>query len=150
MSGFWPRVARFYFRYRLTRHSIFTGITIPPRTFGRGLCLPHFGTIIVNAKTRAGDWCTVHCGVNIGVADGGVPKLGDGVYIGPGAVLYGGISIGDLVAVGANSVVNRDAPSRTTIAGAPAREISAVSSHSLISAAGQAALRAHDGSEACP
>ena len=32
--------------------------------------------------------------------------IGDNVYIGPGAVLYGPIAIADNIAIGANSVVN--------------------------------------------
>lgn len=47
--------------------------------------------------------------VNIG-ANGGsdkAPIIGDNVYIGPGAVIYGDITIADGCYIGANSVVNK-------------------------------------------
>ena len=39
------------------------------------------------------------------------------------ARLYGGMTIGDNVIIGANSVVNRDVPSNCIVAGAPIRLI---------------------------
>ncbi|MGI3781037.1 MAG: hypothetical protein ACRYG2_09685, partial [Janthinobacterium lividum] len=45
-------------------------------------------------------------------------------YIAPGAVLYGGITVGDRVVIGANAVVGRDVPDGVTVAGAPARVVS--------------------------
>lgn len=49
--------------------------------------------------------------VNIGAAVGDekeVPQIGNNVYIGPGAKLFGKITVADGVAVGANAVVNKD------------------------------------------
>jgi serine O-acetyltransferase len=43
------------------------------------------------------------------------------VYVGPGAVIFGAVTIGDDVAIGANSVVTRDIPAGCTAVGAPAR-----------------------------
>ena len=53
-----------------------------------------------------------------------MPTLGDYVYIGPGAKLYGNISIGSRVAVGANAVVNKSFGDDVTLAGIPARIVS--------------------------
>ena len=50
----------------------------------------------------------------------GVPVIGDRVFIGPNAVLYGPIRIGDDAMVGANSVVNKDVPAGTLAVGCPA------------------------------
>ncbi|NKS98697.1 hypothetical protein GS498_19680 [Rhodococcus hoagii] len=44
--------------------------------------------------------------------NGAAPQLGDGVYVGPGAVLYGGIKLGSGAVVGANSVVHKDVQAR--------------------------------------
>jgi acetyltransferase-like isoleucine patch superfamily enzyme len=44
-----------------------------------------------------------------------------GTSIGSGATLLGGITIGENAIVGAGSVVTRDVPSNTTVAGNPAR-----------------------------
>ncbi len=56
--------------------------------------------------------------------DGLVPRLGDDVWIGAGAKIFGGIVIADGCKVGANAVVNRSftEPGRT-IAGVPAKVV---------------------------
>lgn len=50
-------------------------------------------------------------------------KIGNGVWIGAGAVVLKGVSIGDGAVIGANSVVNRDVGERQIVAGVPARLI---------------------------
>ncbi|MDJ1114492.1 glycosyltransferase [Microbacterium dauci] len=120
---------------RLRRLAVLTGISIPPGTFGKGLCLPHYGSIVVNTKVRFGEYCCIQNNVNIGLGPGGVPRGGDFVYIAPGAVVYGGITVGSHAVIGANSVAGRDIPSGTTWAGAPARQISANGSRGVMPAA---------------
>lgn len=112
-----------FFRLRLARLSQKLGMSIPPGVFGPGLCIQHYGTIVVNDKARFGAWCTIHTSTNIGERNGSAPVGGESVYIGPGAILYGGITIGDRVMIGANSVLNSDVPSGVSVAGAPARII---------------------------
>lgn len=46
-------------------YSVLSGICIPPNTFGKGLALFHYGTIIVNPTARFGDYCCIQAGVNI-------------------------------------------------------------------------------------
>lgn len=101
------------------------GFSIPCGVFGPGLRINHYGLIVINPKCRIGSWCDIHQGVNIGEGvDKGAPQIGDNVWIGPGAKLYGGITIGDNIMIGANSVVNKSFPhSCITIAGVPARII---------------------------
>jgi serine O-acetyltransferase len=110
-------------RVRLARLAVHTGISIPPGSFGPGLSIAHVGSIVVHDRARIGSFCRIHSSTNIGVHQGGVPRIGDRVYIAPGAVIYGAVSIGDDVMIGANSVVNSDVPSGVTVAGAPARII---------------------------
>lgn len=45
--------------------SLLSGICIPPNTFGKGLGLYHYGTIIVNSSARFGDYCGIQAGVNV-------------------------------------------------------------------------------------
>lgn len=47
----------------------------------------------------------------------------DGAWIGAGAVVLDGVRVGRGAVVGANAVVTRDVPSRTMVAGTPARVI---------------------------
>ncbi|PHV65368.1 serine acetyltransferase [Williamsia muralis] len=115
-----PRLANIRRAY-LKLIGMFLGISIPPGTFDGGLSIPHYGSVIVNDKVRAGRFCRIHSGTNLGETSDGAPTLGDGVYIGPGAVLYGPISIGAGAVIGANSVVNQDVPPSTLAAGSPAR-----------------------------
>ncbi len=49
--------------------------------------------------------------------------IGNNVWIGDKATILAGVTIGDNVIVGANSVVTNDIPSNTMVAGAPARII---------------------------
>jgi serine O-acetyltransferase len=51
----------------------------------------------------------------------GVPKIGNRVFIGPGAKIFGPIKIGDDVEIGANSVVTKDVPDRAVVIGIPAQ-----------------------------
>lgn len=50
-------------------------------------------------------------------------RIGDNCFIGNGAILLPGITIGNEVIVGAGSVVTKDVPSNTIVAGNPARVI---------------------------
>ncbi len=50
-------------------------------------------------------------------------RIGDNCFIGNGAILLPGITIGNEVIVGAGSVVTKDVPSNSIVAGNPARVI---------------------------
>lgn len=52
-----------------------------------------------------------------------VPRFGNHVYIGAGAVIIGPISIGDNVVIGANSVIVKDIPSGSLVVGIPGKVI---------------------------
>lgn len=56
---------------------------------------------------RIGKNLRIHVGVNIGANGGNPPKLGDDIYIGPGAKIFGDIYIADGCKIGANAVVNK-------------------------------------------
>ena len=99
------------------------GLSIPKNVFGPGLCIVHYGTIVVSPFAHVGAWCRIHPSTSIGEYNG-APTLGDYVYVGPGAKLFGDITIGDNVAVGANAVVNKSFRSDISIAGVPAKIIS--------------------------
>lgn len=53
----------------------------------------------------------------------GEVKIGNNVWIGDKATILAGVTVGDNVIIGANSVVTHDVPSNAIVAGAPARVI---------------------------
>lgn len=118
---------RLYLRYINHRLATRLGFTVPINVFGPGLHIVHYGTIVVSAEARVGKSCRIHPGTCIG-ENNGAPIIGDNVYIGPGAKLFGNITIGNEIAIGANSVVNKSFLQKGTIAGAPAKVISSKSS----------------------
>ncbi len=122
-SGIVGRALGAFMRWRLLERSVRLGFTIPPNVCGPGLKLPHWGTIVLSAEARLGADCVIHPGVSVGVNHGRAPRIGDRVYLGPGAKVMGGIVIADGVTVGANSVVTRDVPEGARVVGAPARPI---------------------------
>lgn len=111
---------------RLRRLSLLTGIQINPGTcIGKGLYIPHHGTIVVNPGSTIGEKCYLSHNVTIGKAHtgkrAGVPKIGNDVFIGTGAVLLGRIRVGNNAFIGANAVVIDDVPDDVFVAGAPAK-----------------------------
>lgn len=113
-----------YYRWKLHKRSIRLGFSIPINVFGPGLSIPHYGTIVVNPNAKVGANCRLHVGVNIGASAGGsaAPQIGDNVYIGPGAILFGDVSIARNVTIGANATVNRSCEQENVVlAGTPAR-----------------------------
>lgn len=52
-----------------------------------------------------------------------MPIIGNNVYIGPGAKIFGKITIGNNVTIGANAVVLKNAPDNAVMVGIPARNI---------------------------
>ena len=58
--------------------------------------------------------------MTLGNGRGGRPTIGDGVRIYTGAIIYGGITIGDHAVIGAGAVVRKDVPPDCTVAGNPA------------------------------
>jgi maltose O-acetyltransferase len=52
--------------------------------------------------------------------------IGDGAWIGAGAIILPGVTIGEHSIVGAGSLVRKDVPARTIAAGNPARVIRAI------------------------
>ncbi len=110
---------------RLRRLQIKTGILIPPNTCGEGLSIGHITSTIINEKSCVGNNLRIHAGVVIGAGiDGKAPKIGNNVYIGPGAKIFGDVQIADDVRVGANAVVNKSCFERgVTLVGVPAKGI---------------------------
>lgn len=80
--------------------------------------------VVVHSKCVIGDRCTICQQVTLGGGNSrypGVPKIGNDVYIAKGAIVIGGISIGNNVTIGANAVVTKPVPDNAIVAGVPAK-----------------------------
>jgi serine O-acetyltransferase len=118
-----------YLRLRYKRASLKLGFTIPINVFGPGLAIVHYGSIVVNENARVGANCRIHVGTNIGASGGSdkAPRIGENVYIAPGAKIFGDIDIASNIAIGANSVVNKSfMVGGVMIAGVPAKVVKAI------------------------
>lgn len=104
------------------------GIEIAVRCpIGRGLFFPHTQGTVIGAWS-IGENATIFQGVTLGAkeldfsyTENSRPKLGDGITIGSGAKVLGGLTLGDGVRVGANSVVLSSFTDGVLLVGAPAR-----------------------------
>jgi serine O-acetyltransferase len=95
---------------------------------GPGLVLYHPTGVVIGPGCRIGARATIMQGATLGSdavtgGDGASPVIGDDVFIGPGAAVFGGVELGDRVRVGANSVVTESFAADVVIAGAPARVV---------------------------
>jgi serine O-acetyltransferase len=95
---------------------------------GGGFYIGHAGYVVINTHAVLGTNCNISPGVVIGeggrAGQRGTPVIGNNVYIAPGAKIFGGLSIGDNVAIGANAVVNTSVPPGAVVAGNPGRIVS--------------------------
>ena len=91
--------------------------------FGPGFVLIHPIGVVINSAVRGGRNVWLESGVVIGDNRGRCPVLGDNVFVGSGAKIIGGVTLGTGARVGANAVVLRDVPADTTVVGIPARPV---------------------------
>ena len=121
------RIRCFLFGILLTSLQNKYGMHISANCCDEGLKIMHLGNITMNGNSCVGKNCSFH--VSTGLVAGGLtsdsPILGNGVVIGIGAIVLGGVKIADNVAIGANAVVNKDVlEENIAVAGIPARKIS--------------------------
>jgi len=99
---------------------IMWGIELPrSATIGPGLYIGHFGGITIAPGVVVGRNCDISQHVTIGLSGrgekAGVPTLGDNLYIAPGAQVFGKISVGSNVKIGANAVIYKDIPDNAIV-----------------------------------
>lgn len=108
------------------------GIELPRNAeVGRRFHIAHQGGIVISDQAIIGDDCMVRQNVTIGA--GGLrsrsgrrkPTLGNGVQVGPGAAIVGGISIGDGARVGPNAVVMVNVAPGASVFAPPAQTLRA-------------------------
>jgi serine O-acetyltransferase len=99
----------------------------PEATIGRGVFLDHATGLVVGQTAVIEDNVSILQGVTLGgtgkIGGDRHPKIRQGVLIGAGAKILGNIEVGHCARVAAGSVVLKDVPHNTTVAGVPAKVI---------------------------
>ena len=107
--------------------SVFQTDINPAARIGKGIFLDHATGLVVGETAVIGDNVSILHGVTLGgTGKEGAdrhPKIGNGVLIGAGAKILGNIEIGGCSRIAAGSVVLRPVPSKTTVAGVPAKVV---------------------------
>ena len=133
----WFRIATLLWRYGVPGFKGWTqrrllrlyGLELSPgQHIDGGLYVAHPVGCVLFAD-RIGSNVTVIGQVTFGTrTDGRWPSIGDDVFVGVGARVLGGISIGDRAQIGANAVVVHDVAPGTTVVGIPARPVAGMPS----------------------
>ena len=92
-------------------------------SFGERCVILHSEGIVINTRVRGGTDIVFESGVVIGEEKRKCPVLGNNIFVGAGAKIIGGVTIGDNVTIGANAVVVKDVPANCSVGGVPARII---------------------------
>ena len=119
-------IALFITKLAVLQHrfwSVVTGAEIQLTSkIGGGLSIPHPNGIVIHPDSVIGVNCLIHQQVTIGVKRGSnkPPVIEGAVDVGAGAKIIGPIVIEQNVLVGANSVVVKNVPAGSIVAGIPA------------------------------
>ncbi len=107
-----------------------TGADIAPEArLGPGLRIAHGVGLVIGNRVELGARATLLHQVTMGAPSTRrveqMPRVGDDAFIAAGARLIGGITVGDRVFIGANTVLTRDVPSdaKVSVAGEPTIEV---------------------------
>ena len=107
--------------------SVFQTDINPAARIGKGIFLDHATGLVVGETAVIGDNVSILHGVTLGgtgkEGSDRHPKIGNGVLIGAGAKILGNIHIGHCSRIAAGSVVLKEVPPKTTVAGVPARVV---------------------------
>jgi serine O-acetyltransferase len=134
-KDFLSKIYLLILRIRFRKLSLKLGFSIPINVFGPGLSIVHYGTIVINGNTKIGANCRIHACTNIGASNGSskAPQIGDNVYIAPGVIIFGDITIPNNTLISANSTVNKSfTEENTLIAGSPAKFIKFIDVKNII------------------
>src|SRR5262245_26142248 len=114
--------------YLQSQSSRIFGVDINPAArLGIGIMLDHGTGIVIGETAAVGDNCSLLQGVTLGGTGKETgdrhPKIGHSVMIGAGAKVLGNIRVGNCSKIASGSVVLKEVPPQTTVAGVPAKII---------------------------
>lgn len=105
----------------------------PAARIGAGIFIDHGTGLVIGETAVVEDTVSILHEVTLGGTGKQTgdrhPKIRTGVLIGAGAKILGNVVVGEFAKVGAGSVVLKDVPPRTVVAGVPARIIRTDSGH---------------------
>ena len=82
--------------------------------------LPHgLHGVYISRYASIGEGCRIYQNVTIGEVEHVAPSIGDECLIGAGAVIIGGVTVGNRVKIGAGAVVSFDVPDDATVVAQP-------------------------------
>lgn len=92
---------------------------------GKNVIFQHNGLgCVIHNKAVIGDGTEIYQNVTIGGRNGrGHPVIGKNVFIGAGACILGGITVGDNAVIGANATIIENVPENAVVVGEKARII---------------------------
>lgn len=109
------------FLMRLLHH-----VQINAEEIGPGFTIYHTGTIYIGARSIGKNFSITH---NVTIGNGhakgnkGIPLIGDNVWVGTGAVVFGEITIGNNVTIAPGCILSSDVPDGFLAAGNPGRPL---------------------------
>jgi serine O-acetyltransferase len=121
--------------YAFYKRSLVTDINYKA-TIGPGFEFHHVFGSTFGEHVKIGRNVVLSHGVTLGYTrrgpKKGAPTIKDNVYIGPGALVIGNITIGNNVIIGGNAVVTKDIPDNSVVVGNPGKVISDIGSGEYI------------------
>lgn len=105
-----------YYKWRFRRLGLRLGFSLGYKSFGYGLVIPHYGTIVVGEDNRCGNYCVLHTSICISGEKGG-KLIGDALYASSGCRINKPITLGNNVQICSNSVVNNSFEDNNVVLG---------------------------------
>jgi serine O-acetyltransferase len=110
------RVHRMMFRYVRNHYGIELPATV---TVGRRVIIGHQHGIVIHPNAVIGDEVLIHQNVTLGAVSlerhTEAPTIGRGALLGAGAVILGGVTIGERAKIGPNAVIMFDVPADASV-----------------------------------
>lgn len=124
----WKEGRRDFALYLQSQASRIFAVDIHPAArIGIGIMIDHATGIVIGETASVGDNTSLLHGVTLGGSGKETgdrhPKIGANVMIGAGAKVLGNITVGNCSRIAAGSVVLKDVPPNTTVAGVPAKVV---------------------------
>ena len=115
-------------KFMLNRYKLKYGIFIPAKTrIGYGMYIQHCFGIVVNPTAIIGNNIHFSQFTSVGANIPQAAKIGNNVYMGPGAIVIDDVEIGSDACIGGGAVVVKNVKCGAVVGGVPAKELNTTS-----------------------